>query len=160
MTSGQMVGHAAVTKARRDDGDIGKDVIARRQERGTRQAAASGAETGEHQGAGTVDEHGAKAGDRELDRFGRHGGGELAPQRPEDGERRDQQDASQGHAETRPCTRGPVEGEEDQGVDRGIFEEIDAVGEQRDRTDMEGDCELDAEIGEVEQRDDEDGAAE
>jgi len=43
MTSGQMVGHAAVTKARRDDGDIGKDVIARRQEGGSRQAADGGA---------------------------------------------------------------------------------------------------------------------
>ena len=35
----------------------------------------------------------------------------------------------------------------------GVLEEVDAVGEQRHRADRERDRELDAEIGEVEDRD-------
>ena len=34
-------------------------------------------------------------------------------------------------------------------VDRGVFKEIDAVGEQRNRADRQGDGELDPEIAEV-----------
>jgi hypothetical protein len=45
-------------------------------------------------------------------------------------------------------------------IDRGVFEEIDAVGEQRHGTDGEGDGELDPEISEVEQADQQDSLAE
>jgi hypothetical protein len=55
--------------------------------------------------------------------------------------------------------RRAAESRRDQKIERGVFEEIDAVGEQRHRADGNGDGELDAEISEVEEGDQKDGLA-
>jgi hypothetical protein len=48
---------------------------------------------------------------------------------------------------------------EDQEIDRGIFQKVDAIGEQGNRTDYKGNGELNPEIGQVEKRYKADGAA-
>jgi hypothetical protein len=59
----------------------------------------------------------------------------------------------------RRARRAPRQRDEDEQIDRRVFEEVDAVGEQRNRADRERDREFHAEIGEIEQCNHEDGAA-
>ena len=84
---------------------------------------------------------------------GRNGNVELVPSHPERRQPRHQQDARQAHSDARTVPgRFPTQGGEDQEVDRGVLQEIDAVGEKRDRADGEGHGELDAEVAEVQER--------
>jgi hypothetical protein len=59
----------------------------------------------------------------------------------------------------RAVLRAPSKGGEDQEIDRRIFQNIDAVREQRHRADGNGNGELDAKVPEVEQSNEADNAA-
>ena len=78
---------------------------------------------------------------------------------PERREPRHEKNAGERHAKPRAVSRVPTERDEDQEVDGGVLEEIDAVGEERNGADAKRDGELDAEIGEVQKRYDENCAA-
>src|SRR5262249_11550336 len=69
-----------------------------------------------------------------------------------------EQKSGKAHAQVSPSPLRPTEAHKDQKVDRCVFEKVDTVGEQRHRTDRRRDGELDAEIAEVEQRHQGDGA--
>ncbi len=70
-----------------------------------------------------------------------------------------QEDRGQRHADLRPSPRAPTQRGEDQKVDRRILEEINTVGQQGDRADVQRDNKLHAEIGEVEKRHEHHGAS-
>ena len=53
----------------------------------------------------------------------------------------------------------PAQCQENQRIDRGIFEEVDRVGNERYRSDGNCDAELDAKIGKIERCDPQDGRA-
>ena len=108
---------------------------------------------GEHEGAAEIDGERTQPRQRQGQRRRRQRVEEFFPRRPQNRKARHQQDQRQRHAEARPVRRRPCHGEEDQQVDGGVFEEIDAVGEQRDRTDGQRHGKLDAEIREIEQGD-------
>lgn len=55
-----------------NDGDIRRNVIARRQEGRAGEAAAMGVEPRQHEGAGEIDGKGARARNRQGQRCGRH----------------------------------------------------------------------------------------
>jgi hypothetical protein len=78
---------------------------------------------------------------------------DLVPGSPEGGQTGDEEDASERHPDLGPAAGGPSERYQDQEVDRGVLEEIDAVGKKRHRADGERDCKLDTEIGEIEKSD-------
>ena len=88
---------------------------------------------------------------------GAHRLDEFLPGRPQRRQAGHQDDQRQGHAKARAAGRRPADGQRDQKVDGRVLEEVDAVGKQRYRADPQGNGELDAEIGEVEQSDRDDG---
>ena len=137
----------------RDDRDIGQRVVARRQERGLGEAASVVAIAGEQQGAAEIDGERAEPGQRQGERRRRRRIDELAPRGPQRRQPRHQQDQRQRHADASAPRRRPCDGNEDQQVNRRVFEEVDAVGKQRHRADRQRHRELDAEIAEIEQRD-------
>ena len=114
-------------------------------------------ETREQQRTAEIDGERPEASKRQRDRRRRDRFDEFLPGRPQRRQARHQDDQRQGHAKAGAAGRRPTDGQRDQEVDRRVLEEIDAVGEQRDRADPHGNRELDAEIGEVEQRDRDDG---
>ncbi len=74
---------------------------------------------------------------------------ELVPRGPESCKTRKEQDTGERHSQACAVDRCPAKSGGDQEIDRGIFEEIDAVGEKGDGTDMKRDSKLDAEVSEV-----------
>ena len=143
-----------------DDRDIGERVVAGGEEGGAGQAAGVMAEAREDEGAGEVDDERAAA---------RSASAAQPPARPAA-----ENFCTAVHSAARPGTRRmpartmpsrarffalQPSADKDQEVDRRVFEEIDAVGEERDGADPKRDGELHAEIGEVQKRDDENGAA-
>jgi hypothetical protein len=84
---------------------------------------------------------------------------EFLPGGPERRQARHEDEHREQHADACTPSRRPADRQRDQQVDGRVLEEVDAVGKQRDRADPDGDRELDAEIGEVEKCDRNDGAA-
>src|SRR5437660_1158855 len=74
----------------------------------------------------------------------------FLPCRPQCCRARDQQNPGEKHSDPRPIPRAPAERGQDQEIDRRVFQEIDAVGEQRDRADRQRHGEFHAEIAKVE----------
>jgi hypothetical protein len=84
--------------------------------------------------------------ERQRDRLGGHRRRQLPPRCPESCQPRHEDDASEQHADARASGGVPTQCNEDQEVDRGILEEVDAVGEQRYGSDGQGSGELDPEV--------------
>jgi hypothetical protein len=81
----------------------------------------------------------------------------FLPCRPQRGEARHKQDAGQPHADTCTLACCPAERCLDEENDRNVLEKVDAVGKQTTRpADSTGNYEHDAEIGEVQHRDEPD----
>jgi hypothetical protein len=53
-----------------------------------------------------------------------------------------QQNARKGHADPRPPRRAPSQSGENQEIDRGIFQKVDAIGEQRNGANRQRDGKL------------------
>src|SRR4051812_13341683 len=85
--------------------------------------------------------------------------GELADRGPNQRDRWYQKDCRKQHAHPRPPAHRPPDCKEDKEIDGRIFEEVDAIGEKRDRAGLEGDHELDEAVSEVEKGDAQDDAA-
>ena len=66
---------------------------------------------------------------------------------------RDEEDASQRHANAGAAQGVPSKGEKDEEVYGGVFQEIDTVGKKRNRADCERYCKLNAEVGQIEDGD-------
>jgi len=131
----------------------------RRKKRRARKTARMPAVARQHDGAREI--HRQRAGARKRERQGgrRDGHEDLPPGGPERGEPGNQQDACQRHAHSRPSPRAPAQRSEDQEVDRGVFEKVDAVREEGHRSDEQRRRELDAEIRQVQDRDEADNVA-
>src|ERR1700674_4148538 len=65
-----------------------------------------------------------------------------------------EQNASECHSQTSPPSRIPAQCYCDKKIQRGIFQEVDAICEKRNRADGKRYTELDAEIGQVQNSDD------
>ena len=63
-----------------------------------------------------------------------------------------QQNARKGHADPRPPRRAPSQSGENQEIDRGIFQKVDAIGEQRYGANRQRDGKLNPEVRQVDQR--------
>jgi hypothetical protein len=116
-----------------DDADVGQRVVAGGQEGGLRQGAFGLAVAGEEERGAQVHRQRAEADEGQgLGRGGR-GVHKLCAKRPEEGQRRDQEEQGQYLAHGSAAGGSPGESEEDQDVDGGIFQEVRTVGEERDR---------------------------
>src|SRR5216684_2410219 len=93
-------------------------------------------------------------------RLWRYRGHELLPCGPQGSEARSEQDTRECHSNACAPPGRPSEGHEDEAVHRGVFEKIDTVGEQRDRTDRQRDRKLDAKISKVQGGNESNGSAE
>jgi hypothetical protein len=83
----------------------------------------------------------------------RERGIELLPRRPEGRQPWYEQDAGEQHPEPRAVSGRPAQGGRDQQIDGRIFQKVDAVREQGNRTDSYGNDELNPKISEVQQSD-------
>src|SRR4029077_6052691 len=100
-----------------------------------RQAAPMGTITRKHESTGEVHSHGSGPGQRKWEGCRWRWKQELVPSRPTWRQPWNEQDASEHGADTRAITSAPAQGDEDQEIDRGVLEEVDAIGEQRHRAD-------------------------
>jgi hypothetical protein len=92
----------------------------------------------------------AQPGERQRDRRGWRQMQEFLPRRPQSRRARDQQNSGEKHSDPRPIPRAPAERGQDQEIDRRVFQEIDTVGEERDRADRQRHREFHPEIAKVE----------
>ena len=137
----------------RYDSQIGQRIVARGEERGPGQAAAVVANAGEHQGTAEIDRERAKPGQNQRHGLRCQRQIELLPGREQSCQSGNQQDHGQHHPHPRPSAQRPAQRGGNQQIDRGIFEKIDAIGKQRDRSNCQCDRKLDPEPGKIEQCD-------
>ncbi len=112
---------------------------------------------GQEECAGEIHDERSERRERQRGDLGRLRVQDLRDGRPDGRSRRNQDRHRQERADRAAGPERPAGGDEDEQVDARVLEEVDAVGEQRDRSDDPRDRELDAEVGEVEQGHQEDG---
>ncbi len=71
---------------------------------------------------------------------------------PKGGQPRHEQNSSKRHSQTRTAGRTPSQRDKDQEVDRCVFKKVDAVSEERNRSDSKSHGELYPKICQIENR--------
>ena len=84
----------------------------------------------------------------------------LLPRGPKGSNSWNEEDTGKNHAEPRSITVTPSQSDSDEDIERGIFQKINTVGEQRNGTDGPRDSKLHAEVGQIQQSDNYDDPAE
>jgi hypothetical protein len=116
------------------------------------QASVMMAMTGKHQRTGQVNDQRACACDGEPYRIGRDGMQKLLPCLPDRRQAGEEEDPCEDHSQTSAPDRGPSQSKQDQEIQRRVFEEINAIGKEGDRTDSQSNGELHSKIGQICQR--------
>ena len=147
--SGQTESRRLRGEARRDDREVRDHVVACREKSRPRQS--SRPRCGSARGAACRRDSppGHRRHERQRNRRRSHGKHEIVPGRPERRDAGDQKDGGEQHADPRPARSATSRGRRGSGVDEGVLEEIDRIGEERDGADRAGHPELDGEVAEI-----------